>query len=116
VLLVLALAAAEAEPSARGREFFEKRCTGCHALETTKAGPPLRGVFGRRAGADPKFPYSDALRGAKLVWDEDKLNRWLADPDSLVPDNDMSFRLDNATEREAIIGYLKQLASGRPRQ
>jgi cytochrome c len=113
-LLVVALAAAAPDPAARGRELFEKRCSGCHALDRTKTGPALRGVFGRRAGADSNFPYSDALRAAKVTWDEDKLNRWLADPDSLIPDNDMSVRLDNAAEREAIVAYLKQLA--RPAQ
>ena len=40
-------------------------------------------------------------------WDENNLDRWLANPDALVPDNDMSFRLDNAKERAAIVTYLK---------
>jgi cytochrome c len=115
-LLVLALAAAEPAPAARGRELFEKRCTGCHSLDRTKTGPVLRSVFGRRAAADPNFPYSDALRNAKLTWNEDTLNRWLADPDRLVPDNDMSVRLDNAADRDAIVAYLKQLAPQRPGQ
>jgi cytochrome c len=109
-ILILALAAAEPEPAVRGRELFEKRCTGCHALDRSKTGPALRAVFGRRAGTDPNFPYSDALRASNLTWNEDKLNRWLADPDKLVPDNDMSVRMENAAEREAIVEYLKQLA------
>ena len=36
----------------RGQELFEKRCGGCHALDTAKVGPPLRGVVGRRGAAD----------------------------------------------------------------
>jgi cytochrome c len=27
-----------------GKQVFEKRCTGCHALDNEKAGPRLRGV------------------------------------------------------------------------
>jgi cytochrome c len=104
---------AGAETATRGRELFQKRCEGCHSLDTFKIGPSLRAVFGRRAGAEPAFPYSDALKKARLVWDESTLNRWLADPDAIVPDNDMAFRLDNAAERTAIIDYLKQLPAKR---
>ena len=101
------LGGSEPDAAARGREVFEKRCTGCHALDGARVGPPLRGVFGRRAAAEPGFPYSDALKKAQFTWDEARLDRWLADPDSLIPGNDMSFRLDNAAERSAIIAYLK---------
>lgn len=114
-VLVGALAWAGASASKadgnRGRELFEKRCTGCHSLDRVKAGPPLRAVFGRPAARDPQFPYSDALKQARVSWDEATLDKWLADPESLVRDNDMSFRLDNAAERADIISYLKQLES-----
>ena len=76
-------------------------------MDGARVGPPLRGVFGRRVAAEPGFPYSDALRKSQFVWDEARLDRWLADPDGLIPGNDMSFRLDNAAERSAIIAYLK---------
>lgn len=103
------LVAGQAGGADRGREAFEKYCTGCHAADSAKEGPPLRGVFGRRVAADPQFPYSDALRKAQFAWDEGRLDRWLADPDGLVPDNNMPFRLDSAAERSAIIDYLKRL-------
>jgi len=107
-----ALGATAAGPNAtRGRELFERRCTGCHALDQLKAGPRLRDVFGRAAARDEQFPYSNALKRARVTWDEAALDKWLADPDSLVPGSDMSFRLDNAAERADIIAYLKQLTS-----
>src|SRR5262245_39277149 len=102
-------AAASGANATRGHGLFERRCTGCHALDQRKAGPPLRGVFGRAAARDEQFPYSDALKKARVTWDEAALDKWLADPDSLVPGADMSFRLDNAAERADIIVYLKQL-------
>jgi cytochrome c len=105
------LMAAEPSGADRGREIYEKRCAGCHALDRAKVGPPLRSVFGRRAAAEAGFPYSDGLKKARVVWDAPTLDRWMTDPDSVVPDNDMSFRLDQAAERAAIIDYLKQLAS-----
>jgi cytochrome c len=107
--LAVTLGGAEPDGAQRGREIYEKRCTGCHALDNPKVGPPLRGIFGRRAASDPRFPYSDALKKTQVVWGDAELNRWLADPDGLIPNNDMSFRLDNAAERSAIVAYLKQL-------
>jgi len=93
---------------AAGRTAFEKRCTGCHALDHEKVGPRLAGVVGRKAGAIPNFDYSDALKKSGVVWNEEILDKWLTDPDSVVPDADMTFRLNDATERAAIIAYLKE--------
>jgi cytochrome c len=33
-----------------GKDVFERRCSGCHAADTSKEGPLLRGVVGRKAG------------------------------------------------------------------
>jgi cytochrome c len=93
-----------------GHDLFDKRCSGCHALDSAKEGPPLRHVFAQHAGNDPKFQYSEALKKSKITWDAASLDRWLADPDVLVPDNDMPFRLGSAEERAAIIAYLKEVA------
>ena len=95
----------------RGREVFEKRCAGCHSLDRVKAGPRLRGVYGRKAGRAADFPYSGALKDAPVTWDESTLDRWLKDTESVVPGNDMSFRLDNPGERAAIVAYLKELSA-----
>lgn len=108
--IALSSDAAAAEKD-QGRELFQSRCAGCHSVDTDKVGPRLRGVFGRAAGAVPGFRYSTALAKAHVTWDEATLEKWLADPESVVPDNDMSFRLDNGQERAAIIAYLKQLAA-----
>jgi cytochrome c len=93
-----------------GKEMFEKRCTGCHALDNEKTGPRLRGVFGRPAASVPTFPYSDSLRKSGVTWDAASLDKWLTDPDAFVPDNDMAFRVPNKEERATIIEYLKDLA------
>jgi cytochrome c len=98
-----------ASGSDEGRAVFEKRCTGCHGLDTAKEGPRLRGVYGRRAGQDEGFGYSDALRNAQITWDESTLDRWLADTEIVVPGNEMSFRLNNAAERKQIVAFLKTL-------
>jgi cytochrome c len=94
----------------RGREAFERRCTGCHALDKIKVGPPLRGVFGRKAGKDPQFTYSDAVKNTSITWNESTLDHWLTDTESIIPDNDMAFRLNDPADRASIIAYLRQLS------
>jgi cytochrome c len=109
VCAAIAMAASVKDPD-RGRDAFEQRCTGCHALDKTKIGPALRGVYGRKAGKDPQFAYSDAVKNASVTWDESTLDRWLTDTESVIPDNDMSFRMNDATERAHIIAYLRQVS------
>src|SRR5271170_1542506 len=92
----------------RGKQLFEKRCTGCHSLDQDKEGPRLRNVYGRTAGSIPTFKYSDALKSAHMTWDGVSLNQWLTDTESLVPDNDMSFHVPKADERADIIRFLKE--------
>ena len=82
-----------------GERCSRKKCTGCHLMERSKVGPPMRGVFGHPAARDAHFPYSDELKAGTLVWDEISLDKWLADPDSLVPGNDMAFRVSSAADR-----------------
>ena len=92
----------------RGKAVFEKRCTGCHALEVDREGPRLAGVYGRKAGSVAGFTYSAGLKKSGVTWDEATLEKWLSDPDRMVPDNNMSFSVPKATERQDLIAYLKQ--------
>jgi len=102
---------ADGQSGQDGQALFQKRCTGCHALDADHEGPRLRGVVGRAAGTVKTFQYSDALKNAKHTWDEAKLDKWLTDTESVVPDNDMSFRVPKQEERTAIIFYLKSLST-----
>jgi cytochrome c len=94
-----------------GKDLFAKRCSGCHAVESSKEGPRLRGVLGRKAGTVAGFPYSDALRNSGITWTESLLAEWLENPEALVKDNDMEFRVANADERAALVAYLKSLTN-----
>jgi cytochrome c len=95
----------------RGKAVFEKRCTGCHALEVDREGPRLAGVYGRKAGSVPGFTYSAGLKNLGLTWNDAALEKWLSDPDMVVPDNNMSFSVPKAEERRDVIAYLKQSKS-----
>lgn len=93
---------------ARGKVIFEKRCTGCHAMDVDREGPRLAGVFGRKAGTVPGFDYSNGLKNSGLTWDEATLEKWLADPDLMVPDTTMDFLIPKVQERSDVIAYLKR--------
>ena len=116
VLALLALWTGQASQAAGqggqdGKSLFEKRCSGCHALDADHEGPRLRGVFGRPAAKVKTFKYSEALQKAKVTWDEVELDKWLTDTESIAPDNDMGFRVPKQEERSAIISYLKSLST-----
>ena len=108
-LIVTILAAATMAWSQQGADLFQRRCSGCHALDISKEGPRLRNVYGRKSASVPDFDYSDALKKLNVTWDETTLNRWLTNPDAMAPNTDMAFRLIDEQERKKIIDYLKAL-------
>ena len=93
---------------ARGKEVYEKRCTGCHAITADREGPRLQSVYGRTSGTVPGFDYSPALKQAHIVWNEASLEKWLTDPDTLVPGNNMEFHVPKPQERRDLIRFLKE--------
>jgi cytochrome c len=103
-------AAGDAE---RGKMVFEKRCTGCHALDADREGPRLRDVYGRKAGSIAEFQYSASIKSSGLTWNPETLDQWLTDPDAMVPGNDMSFATPRATDRRDLIAYLQQAAGSK---
>lgn len=116
VILILAatvifprVSRAEADAD-RGKQLFEKRCTGCHSLDQDKEGPHLRGVYGRQAGKVSGFKYSAALQSSVVTWDDASLDKWLTNPDGLIADNDMAFRVVKPDERADIIRFLKAVS------
>jgi cytochrome c len=47
------------------------------------------------------------VKQAHIVWDDKSLEQWLADPDTLVPGNDMAFHVTKPDERRDLIAFLK---------
>lgn len=108
-VLASGTARADGDPTA-GEKLF-RQCRSCHAVEPDKnrVGPSLHGVVGRPAGSAAGFPgYSDGLKGAGFVWDDTRLDAYLTNPKSVIPDSRMSFAgVPGAEERANLIAYLK---------
>ena len=109
-LLALSHGSHAAGDAERGRTIYQTRCTACHSIDYNGTGPAHRGVFGRKAGMAPNFPYSNALKAADLVWNEQTLDRWLTDPEKLVPGQKMGYAVADAIDRADLIAYLKRQA------
>lgn len=109
LLLPDAMAAAGGGDAARGLQAYEARCGGCHSVAADRVGPRHAGVYGRRAGSVAGYDYSDALRRSGVTWNAESLERWMADPEALVPGQRMGYRLGDAQARADIVAYLATL-------
>ena len=103
-------AAGDSNPE-RGAELYESRCTACHSLDANRIGPKHRGVFGGRAGSVDGYRYSKAVAASDIRWNEGTLDRWLTNPESLIPGQRMGFRVPSARDRADIIAFLKRESS-----
>ncbi|MGH6798634.1 MAG: c-type cytochrome, partial [Roseiarcus sp.] len=104
-----ARAGGPAGDAARGETLYEA-CQDCHSLDKNDVGPRHRGVFGRKAASLPDYDYSDALKSANIVWNEETLDKWLTDPQAVAPGAKMFFHLDSPQDRADVIAYLKERA------
>lgn len=96
----------------RGADIFASECAVCHSIRPGwhKEGPSLAGVYGRRAGSAPEFTGYRALRGMDVVWGDQSLDAWLADPKSFSGrDSAMPVKLVDAQVRADVIAYLRSL-------
>ena len=103
-LLFLALSGPPQTPPDPGARAFQ-RCAACHSLREDARSPAPH-----LEGAVESFAYSDAMRAAGrrgLVWDEATLERFLADPEAVVPGTDMPYQGGGAAERAAVIEWLR---------
>jgi cytochrome c len=105
--LAFAAVTAHAADAARGKSLYESRCIGCHSIDANRVGPAHRGVLGRKAGTAKDYDYSPALGAATVVWDARSLERWLADPERLIPGQRMGYAVPDAADRADLVEYLR---------
>lgn len=95
---------------------FNNACRTCHTTKEgdNRLGPHLHKIIGRKAGSLPDYAYSSAMKGAGFVWDKEKLERFIANPDELVPGNSMKpySGLASADDRTKIVSFLQSVTAG----
>lgn len=99
--------AADGDPE-RGARVYQ-RCAACHAMDHDRSGPRHCGLFGRRAGSVPGYPYSKAMTASGLTWDEATLDRFLENPLRALPGTKMAYAgVKEPAARADLIAYLRQ--------
>ncbi len=97
---------------AAGEKAFKLKCGTCHsAAEGHNAvGPSLFGIVGRKAGTVPGFASSASTKVSGIVWDEEKLESYIAKPKQVVGANKMTYAgIKDEDERDNIVAYLTTL-------
>ena len=117
VLCIVNVNVAQAAGDAvRGARAFGQ-CMACHSIEPGRhlTGPSLATVWEQKAGSAEGFArYSDALAHSGLAWNARTLDRWLANPQRLVPGTSMSFPgIKEDTVRADVIAYLQAVSEGK---
>lgn len=95
----------------RGQRVFGP-CAMCHSLQPDQnmTGPSLASLWSRKAGSVTHFTrYSPALKSSNIVWNDKTLDEWIADPQQLIPGNQMTFAgIKDARQRADLLAFLKE--------
>src|SRR5262249_15392049 len=120
-LVLLGFPAVPQEPAGKGADngagqrTFNNACRTCHTTKEggNRLGPDLHNIIGKKDGSLQKHGYSNATEGADLVWDKEKLDRFIATPDEVVPGNNMKpyGGLTSAEDRAKVIVFLESLTT-----
>ncbi len=118
VLLFLSVSALAQDTSGAasgddGQLVFNNVCRTCHTMKQgdNRLGPNLHGVIGRKAGSLADYNnYSSSMKSAGLTWDKATLDRFIANPDAVVPGHNMKpfGGIASAEERAKIIAFLEK--------
>lgn len=94
---------------ADGEKQF-KKCQSCHTITPDKmnlTGPHLYGVFGRKSGTTPGYPFTDAMTAHNVIWGFDTLDTYLTSPQTVVKGTKMGFQgLPDDKARHDLIAYI----------
>jgi cytochrome c len=99
-----------AEMAKKGATAY-RLCAACHSLQPGihLSGPSLADLWGKRAASIADFGrYTAALKKTDVIWDENTLYAWVADPQAMVPGTTMTFRgVENDETRMNLIAFLR---------
>ncbi len=101
---------AEGGGSPDGQVAFNTHCRTCHSIKMgdNRLGPSLHGIVGAKAGSVEGYSGYSGMLG-DITWDEATLDKFIANPDSIAPNNNMKpfAGIADATERKKILDFLK---------
>ena len=113
IMCLVALSTVNAADLKKGKKVFNK-CKACHLLVENKhrIGPSLHGIYGRKAGAAPKYKFSRAMKKAGndgLVWNDKSLAKYLTKPRSFIKGTKMAFAgIKKPRDMENLLAFLKE--------
>jgi cytochrome c len=100
-----------AQDAAAGEKDFTV-CRACHQIgpgAKIAVGPVLNGIIGRKAGSYPGYAYSPANKDSGIVWTAEELDKYLTNPQAVVPKTKMIFPgLKDGQKRKDVIAFLGQ--------
>jgi len=103
--------------AASEQQVYNNACRTCHTIKEgdNRLGPNLHKIIGRKAGSLPDYNYSSAMKGAGFVWNEEKLESFIANPDAVVPGNNMKpySGLASIDDRTKVMAFLRSVTTGR---
>jgi cytochrome c len=109
VLFTLATDHVSAADVEHGKALFAP-CAACHSERPDSLGPSLKGVFGRPSAALADFRYSNPMKRANLVWDEENLRAYIHDPQAKVRGNRMPYAgMGDPNDVDDVVAYLRTL-------
>lgn len=100
------------ETMENGERQFRRKCSVCHSLsdvDARRAGPNLKGVFGRKAGKLKGYTFSDAMSRSDLIWSAETIDKLFdLGPDTYVPGSKMPMqRMNSVEDRRDLIEFLR---------
>jgi cytochrome c len=105
-LMITGAGVAFATDANHGKELFVA-CAACHTDKGDGIGPSLKGVYGRKSASVEDFRYSNPMKRANLVWNDENLRAYLIDPQAKVKGNRMPYGgVVNPQEADDLVAYL----------
>jgi cytochrome c len=94
-------------------------CKTCHNVTQgggDTIGPNLFGIFGRKAGSEAGYAYSDGMKALGITWDAPQIDKWISNPRGMVPTTKMTYiGMQDPKDRIDVVAYLKTVTSPPPK-
>ena len=110
MLMAVSGGASAAADAARGQTLYKTMCVACHSIDYNGVGPAHQGLLGKKAGSRADYVYSPAVQASSIVWADKTLDKWLANPEKLIPGQKMGFMVPSTKDRADLIAYLQKEA------